>query len=488
MRIEELRLEGEYGYPMTVGGVRAWERATNPPRRVIVTDADYVRACRRILRARGMEYVPRVDFRLMAVGRNVVPPIAWVGAENKLGAFLDYWNATAIKPNVVGSAHNMPPSATYWAFRAGIPSWVARHVDCRPRDRATGVVRPGRPRVGKRRFRRLCDEARCLARTSVRQELVLTSSAARALGRVSPEMQRAALEWLAARVEFAWAAPVTSRDLPWDVMAEVQAGGRRAAVVHSRGQRRMALLSSLGVSRVAELTAFPAVNEEVGLRLLEGRTPREIAASFGVELSRREAHAWCQQGADDGVQRWLAGHLGVAYHRSEAVIRWLARQPNGEQELMERRTERVGEREIRYQLIERFDEISPQDVANNPSVVGAFRRAAERWSEAQRARASLDHRKLYQPPSWPIYRAMRWLVTPAELAREGSELQHCVGSYAPMVEHGDAWILSISTSRGRSTVEIHPRSLHVGQHRGHANGPPPAQHVKLLGKLMEKVK
>ena len=53
--------------------------------------------------------------------------------------------------------------------------------------------------------------------------------------------------------------------------------------------------------------------------------------------------------------------------------------------------------------------------------------------------------------------------TPAELAREGKEMDHCVGGYAGAVERGQCHILAIKTRQGRSTVELSPR-LVVLQH------------------------
>jgi hypothetical protein len=82
------------------------------------------------------------------------------------------------------------------------------------------------------------------------------------------------------------------------------------------------------------------------------------------------------------------------------------------------------------------------------------------------------------------------LKTPYELMREGTEMRHCVGSYADLVEAGYCLIFSLRAAGGtRSTLELKidqkQHRILVRQHTGPCNGAAPESHTRFATIILE---
>lgn len=101
-----------------------------------------------------------------------------------------------------------------------------------------------------------------------------------------------------------------------------------------------------------------------------------------------------------------------------------------------------------------------------------------------------DHRTLAPVPAWAqkLPRGMRLLNTPAALATEGKEMNHCVGGYRDAVAGGQSFILAIDCGHGRrSTVEL-SANLAVLQHKAAGNGWPARRSEQLLQAFLNRLK
>jgi hypothetical protein len=97
------------------------------------------------------------------------------------------------------------------------------------------------------------------------------------------------------------------------------------------------------------------------------------------------------------------------------------------------------------------------------------------------------------------------LLGPDACSREGRELGHCIGTYASQAQHGLCMLAALSSASGRSSAEIQARfvdrhgtgprrgkasqdaELHVVQHRGVRNGPPPEGHEAALAAWLSEI-
>lgn len=519
-----LGLLADYGSDVTeAAGLRAYQRATRPGRdRKIRSAAQYVGICRAIApetgrptRASWERHWPAgaVDGRLIACGWNHVAPRAWVGGE--MARFLAYWARAAGRPDTVGSSYNPDPDAAARAFFAGIPAALVRS-GLRLSDRE-GCVRP----MPRERVRRLLNATRAAKRTSVGHRTVSTKALAR-LGQLCPELQRAALASLpnepgqyvvtAVRDDGTtegFHRPLRVRDLDWGAVARLQqslatcATGRVRAA-WATGKRQIGLLliarpegtgaydwtrdDPAGVDLDAPTASrwlapgYPRLPLPMAARIARGEAPVSIAASVDPDarLTRAEAHAWCSAGAPQNVLAWWCERGNLPAVRSWAVARWLravADRGDWHSLTRERTIRGPAGAEAIVAYLDRVDEIQDCDLVRGPrtGVDPAFERAAERCGEAWMAKARQDHRVLAGlPVGWRLFpRCMRHLATPAQLAREGDEMGHCVGGYAPAVESGRSVIIAIRVGEARSTVEL-DRSGRVLQHRGASNAEPHA--------------
>lgn len=386
----------------------------------VTTDAEYVRAVRRILR-RASRYteaqevldaaaplfhqcsgpgccsVPvdaptagSVDWRLLVCGWHLrLAPSVWVA---RLPSFLRYWQRSAHvpRPVVVGSSHNADPLdvARAWALRLpahGGPLAI--------------LVATMAPDTGARRVttdrRKLVDAARALARSSVRcgystlgrgwgswASRRLSISALAALGRLTPQLQAAAIERMMAddphpdgvvcRETCVYAPRIGRSAIPWEHIAAERARGER--YLAARYLRGRALCAALGVeaidpssppdaapslsdaqerewaARPPELVAalvpgwatgphVGCVSVRVALRLARGDSVATVAADLldavgvvvDVHMTRAEEHAVVAGAlaSDGGARAHLARHLGApaptwGLIQSVAAMRWFA--------------------------------------------------------------------------------------------------------------------------------------------------------------------
>jgi len=480
----ELILREEYGI---CGGVSVSWRAICAPKssKKIKSAAHYVGVCRRLDPSLAKE--EGIDGRLLAVGFNHVTPRDWVGGEFK--NFLAFWNATQERPSTVGSVWNTDPDTAFAVWRAS-PS-VRSAIYLVSSRYWNMFVTKGR--IIRRHTRHVVPIARALKRASARYHYI-TPQAARALGSLSPELQTYALMGLSGRIR--------ARDIDWERIAKM-----RDALQTKHGPRlRLAIMAAasntsvevpqhiskamdrlgvgtLGKSREEALAAFlcpayPNTTVERAAKLALGETPVQL--SMGI-LTKNEAHEWLLSDRADRWHdplSWLCSKLPCEIRlRSVALVRWLleVQRRGAWSQLTKTRTVHGPGgvvAEVRY--LDRIDEIQDEDLVRGTKTLvdEAFAHAAERLGAVWQKRMFRDHTPLTQPPKWKLYsNSMRVLNTPASLAAEGRDMQHCVGGYEHAVRCGNSVILSLNVLGKRSTVELTPKGRLL-QHRGPRNADP----------------
>lgn len=232
----------EYGEDVTTAEGAARWRAWPPDHR-IGSPGEYVAAVRRLAARLGIE-LPTNNGRLLAAGFGRIGPRKWI-TTGALSSFLAYWRRAAARPDRVGSPYNPPPDLV-------AASWTRRVPPAGVRSGAV-VAAPRGPRSG-RRARRLSRIAIATSRTSAAlgvrrwgsdgRARPITSGALDALGRLSPELQRAAL-WVSGYRPF-WDrdTPFGARDLDWPAIARVHAAMRAPLVRAAWGAGRGATSAS----------------------------------------------------------------------------------------------------------------------------------------------------------------------------------------------------------------------------------------------------
>jgi len=533
-----VEIRREYGADADVTSVRgalSWLRACGgygPPRPIRTVGA-YVARCRRIAGWVGPardESGAAVDGsgtgpdgRLLAVGFGRYAPADWIG--RGFWAFAPYWEAAVAHPATVGSGRNgLSPDQAAYAWQAGIPAWVARALGphCLPAARGRGQA----PRVGRARLATLVLAARAASRASARaltegwggaQPRQLGLDALRALGHLCPELQRVALAGARIPAEVqrqgadgVWRPVVVrSRDLDWGAVARAQRG--LASPAGARVRLAMAVLAPVGGEgiprRAAQLVGastdaphaaiigalapcYPVSDLAIAARLVLGESPASLS---GGVLARQEAHRWLTDAPSLNPLAWLQSSLpeGCPALRSVAVVRWaldVARRGCWGQLTRERALHLPGGEEGVFRNIDRLDEIQDEDLGRGvaTTVDSAFEAAAGRAGGAWLDRARGDHRVLAPAPAWRIYpRCSRWLLTSAQLVREGEELQHCVGTYGPAVERRQCSILALHVRGHRSTVELAPDGR-VLQHHGPQNASPHELCERVLARILAR--
>jgi len=525
----------EYGADVTtVRGALSWLRACRGygPPRPIRTPGAYVARCRRVAGWSGpaLDESGAVvdgsgtgpDGRLLAVGFGRYAPADWVG--RGFWAFAAYWAAAVAQPATVGSGRNLlTPDQAAYAWQAGIPAWVARALGphCLPAARSRGQA----PRVGRARLATLVLAARAASRASARaitegwgdtQPRQLGVDALRAMGHLCPELQRVALAGARIPAEAqrlvggVWRPVVVrSRDLDWGAVARAQRGLASSAGVRVRlamavlapvkGEgipRRAAQLvgASTDAPHAAILGAlapcYPVSDLARAARLVLGESPASLS---GGVLSRGEAHKWLTDAPGLTPLAWLQCGLpeGCPALRSVAVVRWaldVERRGCWGQLTRERALHLPGGEEGAFRYLDRLDEIQDGDLVRGAAttVDSAFEAAAGRAGGAWLETARKDHRVLAPAPAWRIYpRCSKWLLTSAQLVREGEELQHCVGTYGPAVERRQCSILSLHVLGHRSTVEL-AADGRVLQHHGPQNASPHELCERVLARILAR--
>lgn len=308
------------------------------------------------------------------------------------------------------------------------------------------------------------------------------------LGRLSPVLRWAAMDNVASGDS-----PVRVRDLNWAAVKAAQANTKVAASYAP--PRMLAELAGEGFSSVAYLApSFPLVSLTVARRLARGESPMAIYDTRG--LTPKLAHKAMLAGVprERLAELWLAAVPEVAALpwglcdrlRSLWVAQWVIEVVrSGRWEAMERqRHQYVGGQRLDFRFLDILDEVQEDDIVTlKDGVNTVFGRASQRNGEEFYRRNKEDHRVL-QPslPSWTrtLPRFARVLNTPAQLAGEGREMQHCVGTYVQAVESGQSIIVALRDSTGRSTVEFSADGRVVRQHFTVLNAEPPARHARWL--------
>jgi len=204
-----------------------------------------------------------------------------------------------------------------------------------------------------------------------------------------------------------------------------------------------------------------------------GRAPHEILRG----LTRAEAHAALATGHTGSAAAWI--YCGVASLRVARWRRAVDTDPRRQPALSHQWTQIVHGRLRTIVAYEIVDIVRGSDLAvgAKTGVRSAIDAAAHREYARWARKHAHDWTQLAAPPSWwrPVP-GIELLDTSAALIREGMELRHCVGTYAPRVEAGESVIVSITatTDAGqivRSTAELDSAGSFVA-HLGPANAEP----------------
>lgn len=340
------------------------------------------------------------------------------------------------------------------------------------------------------------------------QNISASTAVTRAIGRLPKHLRWAAV----CRAIDRGVVFIRSCDIDWGAVRMVRdawrsdgPGAQRVRAAGMPSIEEAAEILGCDTDQVPAMLApsFPRLPYRLARRIALGDSPLDLLRDYEmrpsvrmfstryVELTSREAHMWCLDGAPENIEAWYAGHYRLPHHRSLRVLRWmltLRRCGRWHTLTKPRRMYRPdGERVVR--LIDIIDEVDDVDIrTDSDSAARVMERVSLRLMRARRARALSDNRVLAQVPSWAstLPRWMRLLNTRADLAREGKEMSHCVGSYDEAVKRGDCHIISIRSTHGRSTVELSP-DLIVRQHKGACNADPPRRHVVLLNAWLNRV-
>lgn len=514
------QLMADYGWDvMTADGARSHLRAVECPRVNLTVRAYWYAVVRRCPEA--------ADWHgdLITVAHNRLTPAQWAP---RVLDWIDYW--VQVSPESADRGMGSPyVPCVEWVWRAwylGVPAWQARALWVpRSADEPAGgeyVQLPRRGRLTRAGRERVLRMARAAARTSTRG-LAIDAHALEMLGRLSPELQRAALDGVIARSDAPGRArlggtPLRARHLNWARAAGVQrqiaadsTGRVRAA--WATGRRQASLLgiacTKAGAESVKALLpdgpyrdvlalAHPRRDgrrvvglrpDQIAARLVRGEAPRDIAEVMapGVGLTRREAHRWmCESPTEDPLV-WLTGSAEAVRVRDPEVRAWCADLVRrGRWRLMTRtRQMRVRGQAYEFRFVARLEELAPADVAGGATPDVAMRRAAERHAGVDRIRED-DRVISTAPEAWPpLPKGMRLLNTGRALSQRGETERHCVATRYSTVHAGRAWIVSIDTPGARSTVEL-TRDRGVVEHRGPANSAPAPECIALLDAWLEQ--
>jgi hypothetical protein len=418
----ETALVADYGHDVTTPGgaarhLRSVSGSSSLRLAPIADDADYGRIVRRLHRRREIDHPlarppetwgfpppsgSYVDGRLLAAGYCLSTPTRWAA---ELQEWLTYYASAVARPSKVGSSYNsFDPTEVAIARQIGCPAWVLRTMGravLRPlriaerarqiRSSDVATRRLGTARIPQRLVTRLRRAARAMARTSwggtqwIGRPLCMAARVA--LGRVSPEVQRAILEHLEAHpVE--GTGPLRVRDLPWAVGQRVArdcAASPVARAAWAVGQRRAALAAALATAEQVRLAHPLSALLARGLPPVEAvdRYIRRLPGydSSAPRLTAREARQFSDfalrsRSGHECPTQWLASGSYLAMRRSPpclaagaiGVARWLcavmAHAPRRESLLRPRRVRhpRPGEL-VEISLTARLDELRWSDVA-----------------------------------------------------------------------------------------------------------------------------
>lgn len=213
---------------------------------------------------------------------------------------------------------------------------------------------------------------------------------------------------------------------------------------------------------------------EIKARLILGATLRELAPM----LNASEAARWIEQSDYESPLDWLWSlvkerHTALkeaSQPSTVAVVRWIdgvMNDPERRAAAMRTRQGRIGEENVEGTVLDRLDEILPEDLHSSPmrTIEAAGERlAAQQWTGPDELTEEKPWHAML-PPEVTVLRRFSDLLT------EGRECRHCVAAYAHRVRSGECVIVRVLANDGtRSTAEIIRGKVH--QHRGPRNGQP----------------
>jgi len=429
-------------YGSDLSSVRAALRHCDLGRRPITSRAHYVGAVRRV-----SSVAEDMPGRLIDCGHNVVPPSWW--REHADTWWRDYWSRCAERPDRIGSPYNVAPAVAFAGYLRGVPARIVGVLG----ELAIGRDRRRYERLPRARLLLLVRAARAVRRTSfpgTEFQPALTGwslKALAALGRLSPELQRACLDATMQRLRAAGrideydqivGAPIRVRDLAWDAVARAQrhmlaspkvrvawaTGERQQQLAEAAGWRSLTYYSLHDVSQRRCLAEWLADGHPLAERLdgqgpevvsmvLRGYPLERVAADWipldrprswrdeqgiqheGFALTRAEARRWFHDVRALSPKLWAIGAYGVPSHWDPDVMRWMinVRQRHEWHLIQEYRTRVIAGRRYSYRYIDRLDEMTASCLPDGPktSVRRAMQHVTEQWAQ-QQARLAEDER------------------------------------------------------------------------------------------------
>lgn len=273
----------------------------------------------------------------------------------------------------------------------------------------------------------------------------------------------------------------------------------------SAPEEKKDLIFSAALSIISNSVAFAEIpckgimNKKQALTIL-GYNPKQIAARYGFELSRKEAKEWfysCCINLNEYLIKKHVPKYWYALRSSEpAVIQWfisVMNDPARKNALIKVRNVAGphGEK-LEYALINKIDEVKSVDLFNgvSSSVNKVFERAAERSTKEKLEWMKNNSKPLIKIPDWYPGDTENWKIlrSAADLYQEGEELNHCVATYAGYVKRNQSVIISIKADNGdRSTAEIDPKHFLISEHFGHTNSFPTEACRTVAGQLIRKI-
>lgn len=279
-------LLADYGEDVcTAAGARRWTRGS-----AIRSPAHYVGAVRRLARRRGVDLPYMLqDGRALAALWCVLSPTEALGEAGE--AWASYLERALERPDRLGSDYNVPVEIVRRGWSAGVPA---------------RAVRLGCWRGGHVSRRRLARRVRAAGRTSLggacRRTCQVTLGCLEQLGRMSPELQRAALH--VSGYYHRDGGTSGCRDLDWIAIAAVHR--RMVDDPHERARWSAGRALVVRVLDGAELVpGRPDLPVELALRLARGEAPAAVVRRrwtsivlgrvAGAPLNDDDASAWLAQ-------------------------------------------------------------------------------------------------------------------------------------------------------------------------------------------------
>lgn len=496
----------------------------------IVDEKSFVKACRRLLRQRGID-IP--DGRIIAQGYRHFSPSSWAkpmdGEEfSRVEKFLAWLQVAMVRPSILGSEANLPIDQYYWLWRSKIS---ARSV--------LGLTRWGQKfgprRLGAPLTPRSHEELRLAAKAAMRGSLryqnrsrAFCLKALALLGGLSASKQARIVHSIfkdgvptvaglpAGEISYAYGTLIVPQLRVRDIMSHLKARTPSIDAVIAiydhefdtrhwdteellfRINRRLAAIGSPNLADAIRYPQWPQMDIHLAFFLrrnggAKATWPTLSKAELAIVTSKATKPAdvmrWqpilIKASLQDTVLKvggYRKGSLpryveDIAFRLEAApieVIRWaIAIGKDGRFSALYKEREAhgpAGEHQ-RFILLSRLDEITPADLPQGPKtpVVRAFELASERLAALI---TECNGEVLCTPPEVTLPKGFTWLVTQGQLNAESEAMDHCVKTYGQSIKAGRCLILSIVTEAGRSTAELCISLTYVYQHMGKNNTAP----------------